>query len=164
MAAIAAAATILPIQAEVQPGTSSLLDTISKNGILVTLNHPDCATNQSYGQYRWIGIQRELRLCPGASIDAIDHQTVRHEVAHAIQHCVNAARGTDINTPVINTREEFVEFVAENLSEELVDVIIANYPKEQAAVELEAFAAANHYSASELEKMFLKACVAQTPV
>ena len=46
MAAIAAAATIMPVGAEVQPGTSSLIETISSNGILVTINHEDCLTNE----------------------------------------------------------------------------------------------------------------------
>ena len=45
MAAIAAAACFSPVAAEVQPGTSSLLETIEDNGIVVTYNHPECATD-----------------------------------------------------------------------------------------------------------------------
>ena len=65
LAAAAAAATFMPVAAEVQPGTASLLETIDENGILVTLNHPECATSSYTGQYRWLGFQREMRLCPG---------------------------------------------------------------------------------------------------
>ena len=83
LAAIAAAACITPVAAEVQPGTSSLLETMEDSGILVTYNHPDCATNGANGQYRWLGFQREMRLCPGDTIDALDHNTVRHETIHA---------------------------------------------------------------------------------
>ena len=62
IAAIAAAATFLPVGAEVQPGTSSLLETMEQSGVLVTFNHPDCRTNGANGQYRWLGFQREMRL------------------------------------------------------------------------------------------------------
>ena len=117
MAAVAAAATIMPVGAEVQPGTGRLLETISDNGILVTINHTECATGTYNGQYRWLGFQREMRLCPGDIIDANDHNTVRHETIHAIQHCINVARGTNTDTPIIEDPEVFKEFVMANLTE-----------------------------------------------
>ena len=69
---------ILPGQAEVQPGTGRLLETIDESGILVTINHPECATGIYNGQYRRLGFQREMRLCPGDTVDARDH-IWRHE-------------------------------------------------------------------------------------
>ena len=99
VAAVAAMATLIPVGAEVQPGTSSLIETIDAIGILVTINHEECAAGIYNGQYRWLGFQRELRLCPGRTVDARDHETVRHEVIHAIQHCINVARGTTTDTP-----------------------------------------------------------------
>lgn len=162
VAAIAALSTITPVGAEVQPGTASLLGTLSSNGILVTYNHPDCATNGSHGQYRWLGFQRELRLCPGDTVDAIDHNTVRHETIHAIQHCVNVARGTHRNSPVVLNKDEFAKFVEANLSEETFNQILKVYPEEQWLMELEAFAGANAYTSTELQEMFLMACVAST--
>ena len=108
LAAIAAAACIMPVAAEVQPGTASLIETIDENGILVTINHEECATGVYNGQYRWLGFQRELRLCPGASVDARDHETVRHETIHAIQHCINVARGTNTDTPVMNDVDQLM--------------------------------------------------------
>ena len=161
MAAIAATATILPVGAEVQPGTSSLLKTISANGILVTINHSECITGRYNGQYRWLGFQREMRLCPGTTVDAIDHNTVRHETIHAIQHCVNVARGTTTDTPIGTDSEKFKAFVTEYLSPEQIEWIMANYDESQWLTELEAFAGANAFTSSELEELFLKACVAQ---
>ena len=158
MAAVAAAATIMPVGAEVQPGTSSLIETISSNGILVTINHEDCLTNGTNGSYRWIGFQREMRLCPGDTIDAIDHNTVRHETIHAIQHCVNVARGTNTDTPIVNDVEEFKAFVEEYLTPEGIAWIMENYDESQWLTELEAFAGANAFTATELEEMFLSAC------
>lgn len=158
MAAIAATATILPVGAEVQPGTSSLLDTMSANGILVTVNHNECATGQYNGQYRWLGFQREMRLCPGHTVDANDHTTVRHETIHAIQHCVNVARGTSTDTPIIDDVEVFKEFVKANLSPEMVEWVMATYDESQWLTELEAFAGANAFTSSELEELFLETC------
>ena len=158
LAAIAAAACIMPVAAEVQPGTSSLLETMEDSGILVTYNHPDCATNGANGQYRWLGFQREMRLCPGDTIDALDHNTVRHETIHAIQHCVNVARATSTDTPIVNDVEEFKAFVEEYLTPEGIAWIMENYDESQWLTELEAFAGANAFTATELEEMFLSAC------
>ena len=161
MAAIAAAATLLPVGAEIQPGTSSLIETISDNGILVTINHEDCLTNGANGQYRWLGFQREMRLCPGRTVDARDHETVRHETIHAIQHCVNVARGTSTDTPIIDDPDQFKAFVYENLSERQIEWITSIYDESQWLTELEAFAGANAYTSSELEELFLEVCTLQ---
>ena len=161
IAAVAAAATFVPVGAEVQAGTTSLLETISSNGILVTINHDDCLTNGSNGQYRWLGFQREMRLCPGRTVDADDHNTVRHETIHAIQHCVNVARGTSTDNPIINTSDDFVEFVMANLTQEDIEWVKSMYPESQWLTELEAFAGANAYTSAELEKLFLDACTLQ---
>ncbi len=162
LAAIAAAATFMPVMAEVQPGTISLIETMEESGILVTINHPDCKTNGSNGQYRWIGFQREMRLCPGQTIDAIDHNTVRHETVHAIQHCVNVARGTNTDTPIVNEVEEFKAFVEAYLSPEDIAWVMEVYPESQWLTELEAFAGAEAFTAAELEEMFLSACMMPT--
>ena len=161
IAAVAAAATFVPVGAEVQAGTNSLLETISNNGILVTINHDDCLTNGSNGQYRWLGFQREMRLCPGRTVDADDHNTVRHETIHAIQHCVNAARGTSTDAPIINNPNDFAEFVMANLPQEDIEWVKSMYPESQWLTELEAFAGANAYTSSELEDLFLDACTIQ---
>jgi len=161
MAAIAAAACIMPVEAEVQPGTHQLLDTLNTNGILVTYNHDTCLTEGSHGSYRWTGMKREMRLCPGETVDALDHEVVRHETIHAIQHCVNVIRDTDTTTPVITDFEEFKSFIEANLSKEQINKVMDLYPKSQWATELEAFAGSNAYTAAELEILFLQACVAE---
>ena len=164
IAALTAAATVLPVGAEVQPGTGQLLETLDESGILVTINHPECATGVYNGQYRWIGFQREMRLCPGDTVDAMDHNTVRHETIHAIQHCVNVARGTSTDTPVIDDAEMLSDFVLSHLSQRQVDWIMENYDESQWLTELEAFAGAEAYTSSELEELFREACLAPTDV
>ena len=160
VAIVSAIATITPVSAEVQDGTHQLLQTLDDNGVLVTYNHPECASNGAFGQYRWVGMAREIRLCPGDTVDALDHNVVRHEVIHAIQHCVNVARGTNYDTPVITNEAEFTNFITENLTRREIDSITDEYPRDQWPTELEAFAGANAYTATELEEMFLDVCVA----
>ena len=161
LAAIAAAAPFMPVAAEVQPGTGSLLETIDENGILVTINHEECATGTYSGQYRWLGFQRELRLCPGDTVDASDHNTVRHEVIHAIQHCVNVARGTHTDTPVMDDTSELMDWARDHLSMREIEWIQRAYDRSQWLTEIEAFAGARAYTSSELEELFLAACTLQ---
>lgn len=159
-ATIAATASVLPVSAEIQPGTQSLLETMSENGILITINHDECLTNGANGTYRWLGFQREMRLCPGDTVDAIDHATVRHETIHAIQHCVNVARGTHTDTPVITDNAQLRKFVLAWLPPATIESIYQLYDESQWLTELEAFAGANAYTSAELEDYFLQACVA----
>ena len=161
LATVTAVATLIPVGAEVQPGTASLLDTLDENGILVTVNHPECAEGTYSGQYRWLGFQREMRLCPGQTVDAGDHDTVRHETIHAIQHCVNVARGTSTDTPVIDDVDYLMTWAREHLSMREIQWIQRNYDRSQWLTEIEAFAGARAYTSSELEKLFLDACTLQ---
>ena len=161
LATITAVATLIPVGAEVQPGTASLIETIDENGILVTINHPECAEGTYSGQYRWLGFQRELRLCPGETVDARDHETVRHEVIHAIQHCINVARGTNTDTPVINDVDQLMSWSRQYLSMREIEWIQNAYDRSQWLTEIEAFAGARAYTSSELEKLFLDACTIQ---
>ena len=161
LAAIAAAACIMPVAAEVQPGTASLIETIDENGILVTINHEECATGTYNGQYRWLGFQRELRLCPGASVDARDHETVRHETIHAIQHCINVARGTNTDTPVMDDVDQLLSWARQHLTMREIEWIQSAYDRSQWLTEIEAFAGARAYTSSELEELFLAACTLQ---
>ena len=161
LAAIAAAACIMPAAAEIQPGTASLIETIDENGILVTINHEECATGMYNGQYRWLGFQREMRLCPGDVVDAGDHNTVRHETIHAIQHCVNVARGTNTDTPVIDDVNELMTWARQHLTMREIQRIQRVYDRSQWLTEIEAFAGARAYTSSELEEIFLDACTLQ---
>ena len=164
VAAVAAAATLLPVGAEIQPGTASLLKTIDENGILVTINHEECATSGYNGAYRWLGFQREMRLCPGDVVDAGDHNTVRHETIHAIQHCVNMMRRTSTDTPVIANPDDLMSYANNYLSPAEIQWITENYPRDQWLTEIEAFAGARAYTSSELEVIFREACLAPTDV
>ena len=157
IAVITAVASITPAFARVEDGTADLLKTLASNGIRITYNE-NC-DGSVHGAYEWAGMKRTMRLCPGETVDAIDHATVRHEATHAIQHCVNAGRGTNSSTPVMDM-DRLVSLVNTHLTEDLVTFVKENYQPDDWAVELEANLIEHIATASELQELFLEACVA----
>ena len=156
VAAITAIATISPAFARVEEGTGDLLKALAANGIHVTIN--ERCDGSVHGSYHFAGMKREMHLCPGETIDAIDHNTVRHEALHAVQHCVNVARGTDINTPVMSY-EELRDLVNRYLSVDTVNFIKSSYPQDQWLVEFEANVMAEIATADDILEYFNEACV-----
>ena len=159
--AITTAAIVLsvaPAHARVEDGTGQLLKTLDENGINIIINADSCNHKPVHGSYSFAGMKRTMTLCPGSSVDAIDHATVRHETVHAIQHCVNVYRGTAINSPIASI-EKLVELVNEHLSSETVEFVKSTYPESDWAVEMEANLLETAMTAEELEQMFLNACV-----
>ena len=153
---ITAVTTMAPAMARIEDGTSDLLRTLTDNGIALTINENCDGTY--HGMYRFIGMKRELHLCPGTTVDAIDHATVRHEAIHAIQHCVNVARGTDALTPVMDI-DTLVAAVNEGLPESVVDFVKATYDPSHWAIELEANLMEYTATAEQIEELFVEACV-----
>ena len=158
-AALAGLALAVPAQARIESGTSPLIELIGTSGIAVRMNTDDCASGKFLGLYKHMGMKRAFILCPGGTVDAEDHMVVRHEAIHAIQHCVNTARGTSVWTPIIQDNADLMEFVREHLSEKGIQQIMNAYPREQWRVELEAFAGMHAYTSDELAGLFTKACL-----
>jgi len=150
--------TVTPSLARVDEGTSSLLEAARDNGITILVNSRECQLDNIHGSYQTVAMRRRIVLCPGESVDPIDHATVRHEVAHAIQHCVNQARGTDRTTPIIRDMDALARFVNEGVPAETVAFVKANYPQDHWLVEFEANYIELNMTASEIEGMFRKAC------
>ena len=158
-AAIAALALAVPVHARVEDGTIPLIELIGSSGIAVRFNSDECDTDEYLGIYQHSGMKRAFILCPGETVDALDHMVVRHEAIHAIQHCVNVARGTSVFTPVINDNTVLMPWVREYLSEETIAEIKSLDPKSHWLIELEAFAGMHAYSANELAQLFTEACL-----
>lgn len=158
-AALAGLAIAMPGQARVESGTVPLIELIGGSGIAVRYNTDECSSGEFLGVYKHLGMKRAFILCPGETVDATDHMVVRHEAIHAIQHCVNTARGTSVFTPIIEEESELMEFVYENLTREDVDAIMEAYPRSHWLIEFEAFAGMHAYTADQLAELFKTACV-----
>ena len=160
LAAVAALSLVSPVSATVDEGTSRLINTIDDTDIVLTVNGPHCESGEFLGVYIHQGFKRELALCPGEDVDALDHAVVRHEVWHAVQHCVNVARQTPLNTPVNQDTEDLMTHVNGALTPEWIQLVEDNYPEEQWLLEHEANVAMNVLTAAEIQQLFTEACLA----
>ena len=156
IAAITAVTTIAPAMARVEDGTADLLKLMTDNGIVLTINEECDGTY--HGVYQFVGMKREMHLCPGATVDAVDHATVRHEAIHAVQHCVNVARGTAANTPVMDM-DDLVDAVNSELPESVVTFVKESYDPEHWAIEMEANLLERTATSDEIAEFFTEACV-----
>ena len=158
IAAVAAVATVLPAQARVEHGTQRLLEVISPN-VLIQLNTDECDTHNIHGAYITVGdgpgYGRTMVLCPGhGKAKAIDHSTVRHEMVHVLQHCVNIQRGTHRNTPIIQDTDQLAKLVNKYVSSDDVIFIKSSYPREKWLVEFEANYGENAFTSTQLIELW----------
>ena len=151
--------SVTPSLATVDPHTDDLLDLMNDNGVTVVVDNDEC-DGRFQGAYQFSGMRRRMVICTYGTVDANDFDTVRHETIHAIQHCVNTLRGNPLNTPVIEDTDDLLAFAREHLTEQQLQWIVSNYPKEHWLVEIEAFAGAYAYTAYELMEMFETVCIA----
>ena len=156
--ACATLATALPSLASTTYSHRDLIELLDNNGIPVTINDSEHCDGTIYGNYRFAGIKRQMNLCPGASVDDHDLSTLRHETWHAIQHCVNSARGTHPNTPVQMDENKLAEQVNTIIPEQVVSAIKEGYPSDQWLIEFEANVVERVFTAEELANVFIEAC------
>ena len=154
-AALAACSIALPAAATIQPGTSSLIETVSES-LNVFINDDSCTPGVA-GSYQLSN--KTLTLCPGTDIVADDHDTVRHEVWHAIQHCLTKDLSKGLEPVVTKGTDDWWDLIGSNLSLKTASWIHESYLKSQWDVEYEAFVMASTLTSSQIEDMFIKACV-----
>jgi len=149
-----------PGLARIEDNTDELLDLVSQSGVEVTVNDSIyCLSGQYYGVYAWADDYRGIHLCPGDTVEPIDHATVRHEVMHAIQHCVNVKRQTSLDTSVL-TPEKLKISADIHLTRRKLEQIAYMYSPEELPIEIEAFLAQELYTATQLMIMYEEHCVA----
>ena len=152
-ATVAASALAVPAVARVETGTPSLIRTAEAHGINFEYNPSDCNRGSFHGSYS--GRTRTIELCYTLA-DAEAHDTVRHEVWHAIQHCAAVKKGTPFEP--IASLPDLSTFVESQLSDEHITGIKSAYPKDRWLTELEAFAAAEAYTAEQMSQLLRGWC------
>ena len=157
LAALIAATTFaMPAVARVEASTPLLLQTLNDYGIAVRYNHSDCS-NGFQGRY---STARVMDLCYSGAPSAEDHDTVRHEVWHYLQYCATPATSNLLH-PLLKDRQEHAEFTSYGLSGLAIERIRDNYRDDHERTELEAFAAAEIFSAEFIGKQVRQYC---TPI
>ena len=154
-AAVAVVSISVPALARVDSGTPRLLQTLQDYGVTVRYNPTECDSGEFHGLYH---IKREMILCYDVP-NANAHNTVRHETFHALQHCAALRRGDNRGiVPLAINHDERHEFVTSVLSTGDITKIKSLYKPAHYQIELEAFAAAEHYSADELASLVKSWC------
>jgi hypothetical protein len=156
LAAFIAALTIaLPAVARVEPGTSQLLQTLEEYGVSITYNPPTCG-NGFLGMYN---TRKEMTLCYRGAPNADAHDIVRHEAFHFIQHCAAQRRRQNGITPLAVNSQERHNWVLKVLGSQRINGVKDAYDTKAHQVELEAFAAASHYTSSEIVGLIKAYCI-----
>lgn len=158
IAAIAGAAFIgtMPAVARIESSTGDLLRLINDDyGVTVQVNPADNCGG-AMGRFA-LRPQPIMQICyDGSGPTAEDHDTVRHETWHYLQWCKNP-NATPL-LPLHKDRGQYISFVQNALSESAIERINLSYPEHVRAIEYEAFAAAQTYSAQTLMSMVRKYC------
>jgi len=155
LAALIAATTFaLPSLARVDSGTTHLLQTLNDYGVTVLYN-PSTCTGKFQGRYT---TRKVMTLCYSGVPSAEDHNTVRHEAFHYLQHCAALRRGSQGIEPLAANSTKRLQWVHKVLTPQSIAAIQRTYPAHHHQVETEAFAAAHHYSAYDLVGLIKKWC------
>ena len=155
LAALLAALTIsVPVSARVESGTTELLQTLTEYGVTIEYN-PSICNGRFHGRYNTLKV---MSLCYTGSPSATDHNTVRHEAWHFIQHCAEINRGGSLITPLAQNGTKRQSWVNKVLNTNLISKIKHSYPEHHHQIELEAFAAAEHYTSNDLIKYIKTWC------
>ncbi len=154
-AALAAVSFAMPVSAKVDPGTTQLLQTLTEYGITIEYNPAHCSNGYA-GRYT---TDKLMTLCYRGQPTANDFDTVRHETMHVLQHCAALRRGDSRGiVPLAINPTERNQWVSSVLRDGHITEIKRNYPVRAHQIELEAFAGAAHYSASELASLVKSWC------
>ena len=153
-ATVAAVSMSMPALAKVDAGSPLLLETLSEYGVTVLYNPSSCSQGFA-GQYT---TEKVMTLCYTGQPTADDHDTIRHETAHVLQHCANIRRGGHGIAPLAINATQRNQWVRQVLKNDIIGHVIDTYPSRAHQIELEAFAMAHHYDATELATLVTQWC------
>jgi len=156
-ALMATIAMAIPAMAEVQPGTPNLIDKVNDH-LTVKIDDPFCDRHEGAAGAFNRGTM-VINLCPRGAVDADDHDTVRHEVWHVIQHCLTPKTSKYLNTVMAVGSSDWNQHILGNLSYSRVQWIRESYPTTHHNAELEAFAVAQTLTATQISELFTKLCL-----
>ena len=155
-AAVAVVSMSTPSFAKVDAGTVNLLETLDEYGITVEYNPAHCSNGYA-GRYT---TDKLMTICYKGQPTAFDHDTIRHETMHVLQHCAALRRGDPRGiVPLAINPSERNQWVSQVLRSGEINQIKETYPTRAHQIELEAFAAAAHYTADELASLVESWCV-----
>ena len=154
----AAGAVCLSFTPAIARTSQDLIDTIRDVGVNVHINGDHC-TGGYFGKFSFNAERNFGRvvLCPGPTVDPIDHATVIHEAMHVAQYCYNKRLGRPHNTPILDY-DELVEKVNKYVHEDEVVFVKSSYERDVWLVEFEASLAENIFSQADMIEIVNTVC------
>lgn len=157
IAAFAAAAALAsPVHARLETRTGDMLRLAEDYGATVVVNPARCKAASYNGTYQ--PSTKIITLCHNGVADADDHNTARHEVWHFIQHCASDRRAQQGLQPIAVNTTLRSQWVNRELGASMVQRIKELYDPAVWQIELEAFAAAEDYTATEIMHLMRSWC------
>lgn len=157
LGAFTSLALVCPAMAEIQPGTLDLIDKVD-DYMSVTIDDPFCNEYEdaagAFDRNTMV-----IHLCPRGTVNADDHDTVRHEVWHVIQHCSTPKGSRYLDTVMTVGSDDWNQYILGGLSYSRVQWIKESYPETHHDAELEAFAVAKNMTAAQISNLFTKICL-----
>ena len=159
------------VKAENFEGHDRLWQTLERNGVDVSVNHPDyCKDNRGGAMYATFKDgTTAILICQdegqGVAYDtqvkwtANDLDSLRHEAQHVVQDCLDGGIGDGELSPMFNN-EQLKKHVLNTLSRERIEMILKNYDKEDHLIELEAFTVAAAVSPVQIADAVEEFCAA----
>ena len=146
-----------PVSATVNPGTGALLSAVHSHHQFTVHHNTSLCKRGMDGSFRpYTGV---MTICTDTTAwDDNDHDTVRHETWHVIQHCLREDHHTKLQPVITPGTQMWRTHVIAQLHPEMIQFILAEYPETHHAVELEAFAMAGALTSSQVHQLFNKAC------
>ena len=168
VSALVAASVATPASAGVFEQHQNLWTTIQDIGITTHINHPEMCDGDNDGSYypeigHMVVCQDLAKGREEAAWTANDLDTMRHEAFHILQDCMDGYEANSTLTPY-HSPDQLADFVA-NSSYTLpqVKALVAHYTdmgadKMTVVMELEAFAAADSLSATQIAGLLNRHC------
>ncbi len=157
LGALTSLTLVCPAIAEVQPGTFDLIDKVDDH-MTVKIDSPFCTEKSDMGG-AFDRLKMVIYLCPNGNVTADDHDTVRHEVWHVIQHCTTPKNSRYLDTVMTVGSDNWNQYILGGLSYSRVQWIRDNYPEAHHDAELEAFAVAQNMTAAQISEIFTSICL-----
>ena len=146
-----------------------LLDTVNKAGVTVFINPEECFEKLSNFDGYYHSVMRKLVICQDnakregdrVAWTANDLDTIRHEVHHMVQDCMDGTLADGQLGVFFDDKETFIEFVDGSIGEERAQSVIEAYSDttpHTRLLELEAFSVAESVSPESIEGAVAKFC------
>ena len=146
--AIAAATVVAPAEARPTMGQQQLVSALERAGVTTSVG--DCVPHGVTGVHGFfVPAKNHIHICDDvATTDKQQWETFRHEAVHAAQRCVNPSMAFTVNSS---------QYLLANGSQSDWEFIQQAYPREDWAIELEAFTLMRA-SNSEIARLVDDAC------